>query len=139
MAQTFLIQNGDWVVSSASGRPIVISGPEKTKQDIKEFFEIDIQPNGFGAGITSLVGMVAKTGSDMSGLIDRQITDGIAHFRSIQIADVNTPRTADERIFGVTNIRASQDRSDPTKYTFGANVVTESGKTIPVTFSNGDK
>lgn len=136
MAQTFLIQNGDWVVSSASGRPITITSSVKVKQDVQEFFSIAIQPSGFGAGIDDLVGVVVNNGAEMVGLVDKHIADGISDWVNLQKADTNTPRTPDELISGETNLSVSQDPEDPTRYNFYVNIVTESGDSIPVVFTN---
>lgn len=137
MASTLKIQDGDVMISSANGRPITITGQQKTSQDIKEFFTINIQANGFGAGIEQLIGALSS-GSSLTGVVDRQIVDGINDFIDLQRSDPSIPRTADETIVGVTDVQTTQDPSDPTKYYFTANVITLSGKAYPIVISNGE-
>jgi hypothetical protein len=131
MALTYSIKNGDIMVSAANGRPVTISGMAKTSQDISEFFTVDIQPNGFGAGIEQLIG-VLSSGSSLTGVVDRQIIDGINDLIRLQRVNAAIPRTNDELIIGVTDVQTIQDTSDATKYYFTANVVTASGKVYPV-------
>lgn len=140
MSKTFKIINGDVIISNVTGRPVTITGLEKTSQDIHEFFEISIQPNGFGAGIDDLVGVLSYGGDSLIvGLLDRRIREGIAEFRTIQRSNIKIPRSADERIAGVSGIQASQDPQDPTKFYFRANVITDSGRVLPVSNTIGDK
>lgn len=136
MSKTLKISNGDIVISSVTGRPVTISGIDKLKQDIIEFFTIYIQPSGFGSGLEQLIG--ATDTSDMIvSMADRQIRMGIEEFINIQRSDVTTYRSSDEKILGVTFINVQKDSEDPTKYYFIVNIVTESGKQVPISLPLG--
>jgi hypothetical protein len=137
MATTIKIENGDIVISSVSGRPVVISGSNKIRQELYEFFSINIQYNGFGSGLEQLIGLTTVDSNVIASLADRQIRDGIADFIAIQKADVLTNRTPDEIIVGITQVQVQQDRQDPTKYSFFVNVLTQSGTAIPINISLG--
>lgn len=132
MATTFKIKNGDIVMSNVSGRPTLITASEKVKQDIVEFFTIQILPSGFGAGLEQLIGVVPLGDAIFVSMADKMITEGLDAFRSLQRSDLNITRSAEERIIGATSIHVSQDPTDPTKYRFRANIITESGLPIPV-------
>lgn len=132
MARTFKVQNGDIMVSAANGRPTLVEGIEKLRQDIVEFFTVSITPTGFGAGLEQLIGLISMGSHAFTSIADKQIRDGIVEFRKLQRSNTNIPRTPDERIVGVTGVQVEQDSEDPTKYFFRANIVTESGKTFPL-------
>lgn len=139
MATTFMVQDGDIIVSSSTGRPILVSGVAKLQQDLDEFFNIDVQPNGFGAGLDRLVGLVPYGGDALvTSMAEQQITDGLADFRRLQRSNSTIPRTSDERIVGAKYIQVQQDNNDQTKFYFVVNVVTESGKVVSSTTTIGD-
>lgn len=135
MAQTFKIRDGDILMNSSTGKCIMVTGTDKLKQDLNEFFTVHIQPSGFGAGIEQLIGIVPISSEIFAGLADRQIRDGILELRNLQRSDATIPRTTDERILGVTNVQVEADHQDPTKYFFRVNVLTESGKPVSVDIS----
>jgi hypothetical protein len=127
MAQTFKITDGDISINSANGRGILISGAEKIHQDIAEFFEIEILSNGFGAGLEQLIGTVDVSPEVFVLAIDRQIKDGLASFIKLIHRNSRTPRSSIEKIIGISNIQVSSDSTDPTKFYFQANIITEAG------------
>ncbi len=127
MALTFKITSGDWNSNPATGRPTTISGKDKLAQDIKEFFTIQVLPNGFGAGIEQLVGVVEDSPDMFISLTSKQIREGLATFVSLIRADPRINRVAAERIVGLSNILVSKDINDPTKYYFNVNIITENG------------
>jgi hypothetical protein len=134
MANTIKVVKGDMQISSASGRPVIISGATKLKQELQEFLSIVILPSGFGSGLEQLVGLVPY-GDVMTGLIDRQIRDGIAEFINIQQADSDTYRSPDEMVVGVSSILVQQDPQDPTQFYFKAAILTQSGINVPISLS----
>lgn len=135
MADTIKVVDGDIQISSASGRPSVVTGSMKLSQDIKEFFEVDVQPNGFGAGIERLVGLIQLSDDLFVTLVERQIKDGMDRFIYAQNANPNTPRTDAERIVNVTGVMIQRDPSDQTTFYFRANLITKDGKQQSITSS----
>ena len=131
MAITFKVYDGDVVINPSSGRPSTITGLDKLRQDIYEFLSVQVLPSGFGAGLDDLVGMVSISSTMMTSLISRQIYQGIDAFILLQSSDV-TPRSSDERVTGVSNVIVKVDTTDPTQYYVSLNVLTESGKTLPI-------
>jgi hypothetical protein len=132
MAQTFKVVDGDIVISGATGRPTLISGATKLRQDIKEFFTVDILPNGFGSGLEQLIGVVESSPDMFMSMGDRQIRDGLVKFINLIRGNTLIARTPAEIITNVTNIIFSVDTTDPTKFYFNANFVTQDGTTIPL-------
>lgn len=129
MATSIKVVNGDISINTSSGRPTIISGTAKLKQDLNEFFNVDIMPSGFGCGLERLIGTL-ESGQGMLGLLDRYITDGIAEFMNIQQSDT-TPRTPSELISSVNGIQSSVDPADPTRFYFKINIVTQDGASFP--------
>lgn len=115
------------MINAANGRPTLISGAPKLSQDIKEFFTIEIIPNGFGAGIEQLVGVVEVSPQMFASVTDTQIRNGLATFISLIRKDPRIPRIAAEKIIGASNIQVSADPQDPTKIYFSVNILTENG------------
>jgi hypothetical protein len=132
MAQTLKVVNGDVVVSSATGRPTLISGSPKLSQDIYEFFTVDVQPNGFGAGLEQLIGIVEVSPDMFMSMGDRQIREGFVRFLGLINNNPKIGRTPSEQIANITNITFSVDNTDPTRFYFNANIVTRNGVNIPV-------
>lgn len=132
MSDTFQINNGDVIVSSTNGRPILISDSLKLSQDVKEFFTVNVLPNGWGAGVEQLVGIVEVSHSVFVSMADKQISDGLDTFISLQNSEPRIPRLPQERILAITNLNVDSDSTDQTKFYFRANIVTEAGVPVPI-------
>lgn len=133
MSNTFKIYNGDVVHSAINGRPTLITEGKKIRQDLTEFFTIYVQPNGFGAGIEELVGIVESSQEAFQGLVYKQISDGLVVFLELQAAENKIFRNPNERIISFSNIRVERDHTDYTKFMFKVNAITASGEQIPLT------
>lgn len=129
MAQTLKITGGDWDAAPSTGRPILIEGRSKLKQDIAEFFTIQVLPNGFGTGLEQMIGLVEISQDMFVSVIDKQIREGLNKFIDLIRADVRIPRTAGERIVSMSNLKVSASPTDPTLYIFSVNIITEDGST----------
>lgn len=132
MATTFKISNGDIVTSGATGKFLLVSESDKLRQDIKEFFTVNVLPSGFGAGLDQLIGVVEVSPEIFMSLADRQIRDGLSKFIDLIRADSRIQRLASERILNVTNILVSVDPVDPTRFYYSANFITENGASVPI-------
>ncbi len=125
------MDSGDIIVSSATGRPILVSAQTKLKQDIKEFFEVAVTPTGFGAGLTELIGMVQLDPDAFVSSAYGAIVQGLQAFKALQRADTVTPRTNEELLSSFDNIQVVQDPADPTKFIFTANIYSVAGSLVP--------
>lgn len=132
MAKTMSIINGDIDCARSSGRPVTITGRVKLSQDLKEFFSINVQPNGLGAGIEQLIGVVEVSPGSFVSLVDRQVRDGVAEFISLQNSDSRISRSTDEQVVSMNFFMIEQDQTDPTKYVFRANFVTQAGRDMAI-------
>lgn len=132
MAISLQVLNGDILISSASGRPITVTGPTKLSQELSEFFQVNIMPNGFGSGLEQLVGLVPYAGDVIVGITDRQIRSGIDTFIQLQSSD-GIARSPSEIVTGVTQIIVQQDTQDPTKYLYFVNITTAANQSVPFT------
>lgn len=135
MSMTLKITQGDITISSATGKPITISDSSKLSQDITEFFGVDIQPSGFGAGIEKLIGLVQLSEDVFVTMTERQIRSGLQQFILLQNSNLNIPRPTKEKIAKVTGIFVQRNPSDPTAYYFRVNFVTQDGQQQSATSS----
>lgn len=133
MSLSFKISNGDVTHSAANGRPILTTGGKKVRQDLQEFFTIFVQPNGFGAGIEELVGVLDSSQEAFQGLVYKQISDGLNAYLELQASESRITRSSEERLVAFTNLRVEKDSGDFTRFNFSVNAVTESGIQLPFT------
>lgn len=132
MSQTFKVQLGDVIINGANGRPTMVVDDIKLRQDVTEFFTIEVLPNGFGAGLEQLIGVVEVSSDVFVSLADQQIRSGFDTFKSLQGEDARIPRSSGEKLFNVTYLTVEKDPSDPTRYWFRTNLVTEKGTQLPL-------
>ncbi len=132
MSQTFLIKNGDVTLNAMSGRPNMITGRDALRQDILEDLSINTLQNGFGAGITSLVGFVPFDPAPFTMAIDRSIRNSINVMRALQRGQISISRPLSEQIKGVSFLRVFQDTRDPRVYLYYVNVETMAGPQLQV-------
>lgn len=132
MSSTFKVTNGDVIINQSNGRPSLIANRDKLRQDIKEFFSVNIMPNGFGSGIEQLIGLIEISPDAFVTMTDRQIRDGVNEFIRLQVSDYRIPRSIDERIIGVSGVIVERDTSDLTKFYFRVNFITADGKQYSV-------
>lgn len=132
MSNTFHISDGDVIISSNTGRPTLISDGKKLKQDLAEFFLIQVLPNGFGAGIDTMIGLVDVSPEVFVSMVNRQIREGFNAFLELQNADLRIPRPTNERLVAMTYLIVEKDKTDPTRFWFRANFSTEDGTEVPL-------
>jgi len=132
MAQTLKVKNGDIVTNAATGRFTLTTGSSKLSQDIQEFLSIHIQPNGFGAGIEQLVGIVESSIEMFTSITDRQIRDGLLTFIRLINQNPVIDRSPAEKIVGISSIQVGADPVDPTTFYFSINILTENGNATTV-------
>jgi len=131
MSTTLKIHDGDVVISSASGRPLTVSDRSKLKQDIREFFTVNIQPNGFGAGLDELVGIMISDPTAMVSIAYQNVSEGLSRFAALQRENGDIIRPDIELIQSFNGLRVEADTTDPTKFYFSVNIITRSGESMP--------
>jgi hypothetical protein len=132
MSKTFKIESGDVSLSSATGRPITIQNESKLKQDIQEFFSIEVLPNGFGSGLEQLIGIVEINQAAFAGIAARQISDGMTEYINLQKSEPRIQRSIEERVIGFNNFSVEVSPNDPTKFIFRINIKSAAGRSTPV-------
>lgn len=134
MTTTFLIKNGDVVYSSATGRPLMISGVTKTRQDLQEAGEIRTLANGFGFGLDDLIGQIGDAVTTRVA-ISRKIRDGITAIMRLQQQFQRARRTPDEliaklvRVVVTPIVRPNQSGTAATAFAYRFDILTVSGLT----------
>lgn len=126
MAITLKITNGD-VVENDDGQFATISGIDCTKQCIAESLMIETQPNGFGAGLTSLVGRVPTDELAMQMLVNNNVGRNFNNMRILQKLPDRVPQVANEIISSSTVISLQRDQTNPRRYAYKVKIVTEAG------------
>ena len=132
MSQTFLIKNGDVVISNMSGTTHMVTDRTALRQILLENLSINTLQDGFGAGIPSLVGFVPYDPAPFTMSVDRSIRNSINTMRSLQRADLSIVRPRDEQITGISFLRVFQDTGDPRVYLYYVNVTTVAGPQMQV-------
>lgn len=133
MSNTLKVSSGDVVINASNGRPLTVSGSNKLRQDITEFFAVDIRPNGFGSGIEQLIGLIEISQDAFITMVDRQIRDGVNAIIQLQNEDPRISRDNTEKLIGVTGIIVERDTTDQTKFYFRVNFKTADGKQFSTT------
>lgn len=126
MATTLQIVNGD-VVETDDGQFATVSGPDCIKQCIGESLTIQTQPNGFGAGLVSLVGQVPQDELAMQMLVVNNVTNNFRTIRLLQKIPDRTPRATNEIVSGSVIVSSQVDPKNPRRYAYSAKILTESG------------
>lgn len=136
MTQTFQIINGDVAFSSATGRPLLLSGNTKLSQDLKEAGEIATQSNGFGFGLEAVIGLVGDAVS-LRVAISRKVRDGIVAMMRLQQQFQRSQRTTDEiiaklvRVIVTPILKPDGSETAATAYAYRYDVQTVKGLSSP--------
>jgi len=135
MTQTFQVSNGDWVLDKRTGRPVLISGRTKLRQDIRELLSIETQPNGFGAGLDGLIGQdVDPVGFKTE--VQRSIRNAVLAMQRLQDQFLASRRTASERVAAISKLTVSAVNlgggTTKTGYSFQLTVRPVAGEAIAV-------
>ena len=138
MSITFKMNNGDWIISSATGRIVEIKDREKLSQDLVENFTLKKQPNGFGADLNSLIAIIPDS-SELDGgdiffkvSVFENITDSIEAIKNLQDQYVNPARPDSELIDRISNINVQNSTNDKTAYTIRVDLATVDGETVTI-------
>jgi len=135
MSKTFRVRNADISITAYGGRPELVSDNVKLRQDILEFFSVNVMPNGFGSGIEQLVGIADSGEAMFISLVHNNIREGLDNFIRLQNSDPAISRPKSERISSISGLVVSRDTVDKTKYLFQVNFITVDGKSLSFSHS----
>lgn len=117
MTTTYMIENGDWVIDARTGRPKIVADREKLRQDVNELLTIEVQSNGFGTSLDSLIGLAASPVS-VRALIQQRVRDGVTTFQRLQTEFHLRQRPRSERVLRIRELIVSQIANSRTRYAF---------------------
>ena len=106
MTSTLQITDGDFVIDASSGRPKLLSGRDKLRQDLREDLSIETQPSGFGAGLESLIGQDVDPDAARIEIL-RKVRASVTAIQRLQDRFRAAERTGTERIASITRLTAS--------------------------------
>ena len=132
MSQTFLIKNGDVAISAMTGAPYMITDRDALRQDLLEDLSINTLYNGFGAGISSLVGFVPFDPAPFTMTVDNFIRNSVNAMKTLQQSVLSIRRPLGEQITGISFLRVFQDVTDPRVFMYYVNVTTAAGPQMQV-------
>lgn len=138
MTKTFKVQNGDILFSSANGRPLSIEGREKLSQDIKENLEIEQLPDGTGAGLDALIGVIGDSYS-LRAELSRRLNVSAEALKKLQNTIQQFDRTRNEKIARIVAINifplANQNSSkiEQTSFAYRIDFLSEEGEASLIT------
>lgn len=127
MTVTFQITNGDVTIGS-SGQPNTIADNVKLRQDVQENLAIEIQANGFGAGLESLIGVLTDEYA-MRSEINQRVRKSIVAMQNLQDRYHRAQRPLNERIARVEQIIVTSVGDKKTTFLFKVDVRTVANTT----------
>lgn len=131
MAQTFRIRDGDVRISHSTGRPVMVTGTPKTRQDIREMLLVDVQPSGFGTGLSSLVGTTPPSSAMLTHMVRMRIMDSIRALQRLR-GRRRGAHGPEEVVVGVDRLSVSRRLDNPKAVSFSLNVRTAAGVLPPI-------
>lgn len=96
MTATLKLTNGDVSFSSATGRPFLLTGTDKFKQDIRENLDSAQQTDGTGAGLEDLIGLLGDPFS-LRAEMNNRLTVAFEAYKKLQQSIQRSDRTPEER------------------------------------------
>lgn len=128
MSKTFLIENGD-VAYDTSGTTKTTEGKVKLRQDLGEMLAIEIQPDGFGAGIAGVIGNTDFDDgmeSNLEFVLRERMQGASERFMLLQKRSIQN-RPLEEQVRRIVFMDAAQSATDPTLYRWKIDYETQNG------------
>lgn len=121
MSTTMQMLGGDVLLDGNTGRPKLVAGSTKLRQDLDVAVSTRVRSNGYGMGLDGIVGRVGDRYSLQSEITQR-ITRGMNSIKSLQAQYGRNARSDAERISRVNEISVlpmitpGTSQVDPTRY-----------------------
>ena len=149
MATTFVISNGDVVMSQITGRPNMVGNPLvdgivqddpaqarlKVRQDVRRSLSLERVRAGTTANIQSIIGTVPQFGaSAVALLVNRQIRDMVSTIIRAQSVRPNV-RPPSEKIRSISRLHVYPDKAanDGTTFRFRLGLRTQDSNNVNIT------
>lgn len=133
MTTTFVVDQGDVVVSDVSGQPNIVSGGLKFRQDLKEALSIDAKADNIGAGLDSILDGRPSDVFTVRAQISQNIRRAITNMQSLQAQFHRAERSGDERVRQLTAVHVTTVEGGLTDFAFRVEVATIGGARQTVT------
>lgn len=135
MTKTLQIRDGDFVISSASGRAVFIEGKAKAEQSVRRLLNLDAPE---GADLSNIIGRVPESPFALSAAVQQDIRRAFDELVSAQRGGQLAERTAEERLSNIARMFVVPARIggavSSTGYAVRVDVVTVAGRSITVGF-----
>jgi len=104
MSITFYIENGDWYMEEDSGKPYMISGINKCRQDMAENYLTEYDKDReIGSELSNLESIPVITAGTVVSLVRKKVSEATDRLINYQKSDPYS--TADERIKYIEEIQ----------------------------------
>lgn len=133
VTETLKIIGGDYVFDQATGRFVTVTGREKLRQDCRQNLDTDVQPDGTGAGLTSVIGKLADP-FDMRIDMTERVTESFEALKDLQQRFQLGDRSKQERIARISAVQvfqtqsSSSDEFSKTDYTYRVDIQSEDAR-----------
>jgi len=139
MTYTWEVKNGDYVLSSATGRPVRLRGGLKASQAMARILGIEAP---LGAGLDTVIGTVPDSAEALSAELQTNIRAAFDRLVSVQTLNQIAQRTPRERLAYIArmfvqpaavaapNAAAGANQQSKTGYVFRVDVVTVAGQEL---------
>lgn len=136
MSQTFLLEDGDVVVSPADGQPVMVRDGQKLRQDLGVAFATETRPNNIGAGLDAAVGL---TGDQfrVQNVVSTRVRNTVRNLQALQREFIRDQRPDTELVASLLLVRVRPLQGSLTSYGVRIEVRTRDGGRTPVTMTLG--
>ena len=135
MTTTFLITQGDVVISQSSGQPRMIQDSDKLRQDIRIGLSTGVRLDNIGAGLEDVINGQAATPSLVERSIQRRVQTMVSNIQTLQGRFNREQRPRGERLVRLATVQVSTVENDPTAFYFRAEFISGRTPTDPITLS----
>lgn len=130
MSSTFKLSRGDIVISEVTGRPVLVTGKDKFRQDCREVISVFSK-------VSSLVGRIGDVYS-LRAEIRRRLEDAFSDYQVTQNTIQRQDRTSSERFSRVQALNVTptknpgQNQFDQTSISYRIDVLSDDGEVTTV-------
>lgn len=129
MTTTFLVENGDVVVSDASGQPTLVADNVKVRQDINGALATEFDSDDIGAGLEEIIGTLGDAFSLRADIAQR-VRSSLARMQALQNQFQRAQRPRDERIAQLIRLDVFPLEGSFTSVSFRAEILTVAGTVV---------
>lgn len=133
MTTTFLIDQGDVVISEASGSPKMVADDTKLRQDVKEVLSTSVRPENIGAGLEEVINGKPADQFSIRADISRRLRVALDTMQSLQTRFQRDQRPNTERIRRLSLVQVTPLEGTLSAYAFKVAVTTQANTQVSTT------